>query len=80
MAQILTSSTLKTSGFKADRRQTPVSPLEQGLIRAFNMLQGWAERRRTRVHLYRMPDYMLQDIGVSRSEVAEEYGKPFWQE
>jgi uncharacterized protein YjiS (DUF1127 family) len=73
------AQTLINSGFKASRRQAPISNLEQGFIRAFNTLQNWAERRRTRTHLYRLPDYMLRDIGVSRADVAEEYEKPFWK-
>jgi len=55
------------------------SYLQDGLIHLFDVVQNWAERRRTRGQLYRMPDYMLQDIGVSRAEVEQEFDKPFWQ-
>ena len=63
----------------AVRHQGSHSFLQEGLINLFDRLQGWAERRRTRNHLYQMPDYMLRDIGVSRAEVEEEFNKPFWQ-
>jgi uncharacterized protein YjiS (DUF1127 family) len=55
------------------------SYLQEGLISLFDLVQNWAERRRTRSNLYRMPDYMLRDIGVSRSDVEEEWNKPFWK-
>jgi uncharacterized protein YjiS (DUF1127 family) len=71
---------MMSSGLKASHPQAHISVLEQGTIRVFNVLQNWVERRRARNHLYRMPDYILRDIGVSRSEVAEEYSKPFWKE
>jgi uncharacterized protein YjiS (DUF1127 family) len=53
--------------------------LGEALVGASNRLAGWVERRRTRHHLYQMPDYMLQDIGVSRAEVEGEWSKPFWK-
>jgi uncharacterized protein YjiS (DUF1127 family) len=74
------AQTLTTSGFKASNRSAHSSALEQGLIRAFDVLRDWTQRRRTRNHLYRMPDYILRDIGVSRAEVTEEFSKPFWKE
>jgi uncharacterized protein YjiS (DUF1127 family) len=55
------------------------SYLQDGLIHLFDLMQNWGDRHRTRGHLYQMPDYMLRDIGVSRSEVEVEYNKPFWQ-
>lgn len=55
------------------------SYIGEGLVALFNRVQEWSERRRTRAHLYQMPDYMLHDIGVSRAEVDTEYQKPFWR-
>jgi len=55
------------------------SYLQEGLINLFDAMQNWAERHRTRGHLYQMPEYMLRDIGVSRAEVEQEYTKPFWR-
>jgi len=55
------------------------SYISEGLVALFNRVQEWSERRRTRSHLYQMPDYMLHDIGVNRSEVETEWQKPFWK-
>jgi uncharacterized protein YjiS (DUF1127 family) len=38
----------------------------------------WAERARQRRQLAELDDYMLRDIGLSRSDVANEIRKPFW--
>lgn len=45
--------------------------LEQPLI--------WQERWRERQHLANLPDYLLRDIGLNRSQVDGETGKWFWQ-
>jgi uncharacterized protein YjiS (DUF1127 family) len=55
------------------------SYISEGLVALFNRVSDWSERRRTRNHLYQMPDYILHDIGVSRAEVESEYVKPFWR-
>ena len=55
------------------------SYISEGLVGLFNRVSEWSERRRARTHLYQMPDYILSDIGVSRSEVDAEYEKPFWR-
>jgi uncharacterized protein YjiS (DUF1127 family) len=65
---------------RAGVRQTSRSYLQEGLIHLFDLVQNWSYRHRTRGHLYQMPDYMLRDIGVSRSEVEEEFSKPFWRD
>jgi uncharacterized protein YjiS (DUF1127 family) len=39
----------------------------------------WQERARERNRLASMDDFMLRDIGLSRSQVAEELSKRFWQ-
>jgi uncharacterized protein YjiS (DUF1127 family) len=74
MAQVISNLSSRSS-----IRQTQSSYLSEGLISFFNQVQAWSERRRTRSHLYQMPDYILHDIGVSRSEVETEYQKPFWR-
>ena len=64
---------------RAGVRHSNGSYLQEGLIQLFDLVQNWTDRHRTRGHLYQMPDYMLRDIGVSRSEVEVEYSKPFWR-
>jgi uncharacterized protein YjiS (DUF1127 family) len=66
-------------GSRGTVRQGHSSFISEGLVTLFNRISDWSERRRTRSHLYQMPDYILHDIGVSRAEVESEYDKPFWQ-
>jgi len=37
-------------------------------------------RHRSRRQLARLPDHLLKDIGISRSEADQEAVKPFWRE
>ena len=39
----------------------------------------WQERARERNRLAAMDDRMLRDIGLSRSDIAQETSKAFWQ-
>ena len=39
----------------------------------------WRERRRTRRQLADMSERELRDIGIYRSDIAYETGKPFWR-
>ena len=39
----------------------------------------WRERRRARHQLAVMSERELQDIGICRSEIANEIGRPFWR-
>ena len=45
----------------------------------FDTLALWAERWRQRRDLEALPDHLLSDIGVSRSDAANEADKPFWR-
>jgi uncharacterized protein YjiS (DUF1127 family) len=69
MAQVISSP----SGVRRN------SYIGEGLVALLNRISEWSERRRARGHLYQMPDYILQDIGISRAEVTAEYEKPFWK-
>lgn len=40
----------------------------------------WSLRHRTRHQLRDLPNYMLEDIGVSRAEARQEADKRFWQQ
>jgi uncharacterized protein YjiS (DUF1127 family) len=74
MAQVISNL-----GSRGTVRQSHSSYISEGLVALFNRINDWSERRRTRNHLYQMPDYILHDIGVSRAEVEGEYEKPFWK-
>jgi uncharacterized protein YjiS (DUF1127 family) len=45
----------------------------------FAFVRVWRERRRARRQLAVMSERELQDIGICRSEIANEIGKPFWR-
>jgi len=42
-------------------------------------LHTWAQRRRERLWLLELDSHMLQDMGVSSSDVWVEAHKPFWK-
>jgi len=47
--------------------------------RVVEAIDVWRARRRMRRHLTLLSEHMLLDIGVSRSDVVQEAGKPFWR-
>jgi len=53
----------------------PASRIE--VVLAF--VRVWRQRRRHRCQLAAMNERELQDIGICRSEIANEIGKPFWR-
>ena len=42
-------------------------------------LAGWLRHRRERDLLAGLDDGMLRDVGLTSSDVAREYDRPFWQ-
>lgn len=44
----------------------------------FGLLQVWQARVEERAQLRVMPDFLLQDMGVSRERAEREAAKPFW--
>lgn len=42
------------------------------------LLQQWWLNHRTRDQLAHLPDFMLKDVGISRSDAEQESQKPFW--
>jgi uncharacterized protein YjiS (DUF1127 family) len=62
-----------------DRVATTVLAL---LRRIKSVLALWRERRRVRAELRGLllvDDHILQDIGLTRSEISSEVSKPFWR-
>ena len=47
--------------------------------RVLAMLREWRHRARERRELAGLDDYILHDIGLSRSQAQFESGKPFWR-
>jgi uncharacterized protein YjiS (DUF1127 family) len=50
----------------------------QAFARGFDTLLLWQDRARQRHRLNQFDDRMLSDIGLSRADVHQETGKPFW--
>ena len=51
-----------------------------GLLgRAFEALMTWQQRAVERHHLMSLNDHQLKDIGLSRADIEQEAGKPFWR-
>jgi uncharacterized protein YjiS (DUF1127 family) len=49
------------------------------LSRFIETLRTWRKRSRERSELASLNEYQLHDIGLSRSMIAVEIEKPFWQ-
>lgn len=49
------------------------------LWRLLDLLFSVMERRKQRQALMGLDDYLLKDIGISRSEAEQEVSKPFWR-
>lgn len=64
--------------FGVSLRQSLPSPVEV-LLRLAELLTVWENRARERRHLAEMPDRMLRDLGLSRSDARREAEKPFWR-
>jgi uncharacterized protein YjiS (DUF1127 family) len=48
-------------------------------LRVLGILGIWLERTRQRRALLRLPDALLDDIGITRAEAWQEGTKPFWR-
>ena len=54
--------------------------LHSALVGLGDASGAWRARARSRFHLTQLSDHQLQDIGLSRSDVIQEFSKPFWRE
>jgi uncharacterized protein YjiS (DUF1127 family) len=57
------------------RRQAAGGPID----RVMATLRQWRRRAQARRELAGLDDYLLHDIGLSRSQAQFESGKPFWR-
>lgn len=80
MAQSMnTASTGVSHGAPRDASNGYGNGFGRALVVLFDTVADWSERRRQRRALQALPDHLLQDIGVSRADVAQEAEKPFWK-
>ena len=68
-----TSWRCTAAGTRAAKRQR--APID----RIMAMLRQWRRRAQARRELAGLDDYLLHDIGLSRSQAQFESGKPFWR-
>jgi len=57
-----------------------VQHLEASAVKVLNTLSIWGARSGERQQLSELNDRMLEDIGLTRAQVAVEVGKYFWQQ
>jgi uncharacterized protein YjiS (DUF1127 family) len=62
-------------GSRRPRREAAAQPID-GVVAT---LRRWRQRARARRELAGLDDYLLHDIGLSRSQAQYESGKRFWQ-
>jgi len=56
-----------------------VQHLEASTVKVLNTLSIWGARSQERQQLSELNDHMLDDIGITRAQVAVEVSKYFWQ-
>ncbi|KWU00517.1 MAG: DUF1127 domain-containing protein [Vibrio toranzoniae] len=45
----------------------------------YSKFKMYLQNRRTRKHLSELSDHLLEDVGITQSQVNEELRKPFWK-
>jgi uncharacterized protein YjiS (DUF1127 family) len=67
---------LPPGGSRGDRARPSRA---RALLPARRVLDVWLERARQRRALLRLPDALLEDVGISRADAWQEGTKPFWR-
>lgn len=57
----------------------PTTAFARVLVATAVAVEKWSMRRSTRKHLKDMPDYLLQDIGLTHVQADQEMRKVFWR-
>lgn len=55
-----------------------IAGLAQGAAALALTLLAWQRRATERAHLASLPDHMLKDVGLSRTDIVAETKKAFW--
>ena len=80
MSQALHCGTHHAHAFRhATQWRRPGDALMRSVRQMVRTVHGWIERSRQRRALRDLDDHMLDDIGLSRDEAAQECAKLFWQ-
>ena len=76
----MSSTTYETTARTSTRVVgNPARRLVSPLARLARTLITWQERESQRAHLAELPDYLLKDMGLSRTDADQESGKSFWR-
>jgi uncharacterized protein YjiS (DUF1127 family) len=70
---------LPAGGSRGDRARPSRARALMPALRVLGILGIWLERTRQRRALLRLPDALLDDIGITRAEAWQEGTKPFWR-
>ena len=73
---VATTPAAQSSPVRATTRRVPIA---SWIEKVGVTLARWRNRMRYRRELARMSERELSDIGVSRSQIADEINKPFWR-
>lgn len=76
------NDTLVSALHREARPGTPVGPASRRLATLRSIIATWEERKRFRWDLEQMAKanpHLIDDIGLTRRQVAAEIAKPFWQ-
>lgn len=76
-----TVSRLPVVGLRAGSRPAPSVPARIAGAGAalLGLVSLWRVRAFQRRRLRELPDYLLQDMGITRADVGREATKPFWR-
>jgi uncharacterized protein YjiS (DUF1127 family) len=65
---MMTSKMIQARALESNEHRFDQSVLSSAL-RRMQQISDWWRKRRARLHLMAMDDYLLKDIGISRSEI-----------
>jgi uncharacterized protein YjiS (DUF1127 family) len=75
----LTVSTSTPTGVMPEAAHSVLAVIAMSVAGAADLFARWRRRAADREHLLTLDDGMLRDIGLSRSDIETEAGKPFWR-
>lgn len=68
-------TTYNATSFKAAKFNQPKLNLVSGL---YKKIKSTLERRKALTQLSDLPDYLLQDIGITRADISKNSGEKLW--
>ena len=75
----MTTTAIEQSNY-SEREMTGLIVVKRILAQIFSTVKIWNECSIGRSEFVRLPNHLLDDIGLTREEAYEEVGKPIWQD